>query len=104
MFNLKELIESNLLYQYLSDKLEVPTNLYNLSIDETCAKLDLDHSFTETLLLTYDEATPYPEKELGQFPMRTIIDFLKKSHRFYLYKKLPEIELSAKYLCVNHFE
>lgn len=104
MNNFKELIESNLLYQYLTDKLDIPSNLYHLPLSETCTKLELDHTFIETLLLSYDESHPFPTKELEQFSIHCILDYLKKSHHFYLYKKLPEIELSAKYLCINHFK
>jgi regulator of cell morphogenesis and NO signaling len=103
MYQLADLIESNLLYQYLTDKLEFPNELKNKTVEEACSRMDLNVSFFETLLLTYEENSPFPEEELNSFSIETIISYLKKAHQFYLYKKLPEIELSAKHLVNNYF-
>lgn len=93
-----ELIEENHIYHYLGDKFEIPQNLYKKTIGQVCIELKLNTDLIQTLLKSYDDNFEFPHEELNTFGITEILNYLKLSHRFYLHKKLPEIEQTILHL------
>lgn len=58
---------------------------------------DVDKSFISALLRAFDEK-PFCADEFSSFPIEMIIEYIKRTHVFYLQKKLPEIEQSIALL------
>ncbi len=92
---ISELLENNRLYCMLSDKLDIRTDDYNKTLMQVCKEKEMDFTFIETLLKTYDDTCKFPIEELNECSVFELLDYLKKSHQFYLFKKLPEMELTA---------
>lgn len=90
--SLNDLIKDNQIYNNLSDKLEIPPQLYDKSISQICVELNLNIDLIQTLLKSYDDNFEFPYKELNEFSIQEILNYLKLTHRYYLYKKLPDIE------------
>jgi regulator of cell morphogenesis and NO signaling len=62
----------------------------------------LNSSFIQTLLKTYDDNFEFPYDKLNTFSIADLLNYLKQTHRFYLYKKLPEIEQTILQLFNNY--
>lgn len=92
---ISELVENNLMYHLLNDKLDIKSMDYHKTFRQVCAEKEMNYEFIEKLLKTYDDTCKFPYDELNECSVFELLDYLKKSHRFYLDKKLPEIELTA---------
>lgn len=53
----------------------------------------VDHSFIAALLRAFEEK-PFCAEDFSPFPIGMIIEYIQRTHVFYLQKKLPEIEQS----------
>lgn len=65
----------------------------------------VDRNFIAALLRAFDEK-PFCPEDFEAFPIEMIVEYIRRTHVFYLQKKLPEIEqsillLSSLYTC-NH--
>ncbi len=54
---------------------------------------DVNPEFIEAMLRAFDEK-PFNAGDFDPFPLGLILDYIKRTHVFYLQKKLPEIEQS----------
>ena len=97
-----ELIEHQFIYQYFTDKLDIPAGSYNKPIAVVCEEQHLNGSLIQVLLKTYDETLEFPYAELSKFGIREILNYLKLTHRYYLTKKLPEIEQTILHLSEHY--
>ena len=82
---------------------------YNLATDkdllysyEELRRLNLDQQFIYTLLQTFEDEKTFSEKEYEQFSLEVIIDYLCRTHSYYLSKKLLEIEQSIQILLKDY--
>ena len=67
---------------------------YNRTIEEVGLALSINPDFMVAIIKAFDQDSKPDKKLLMSFPLETILDYLKKTHRYYLDKKIPEIELS----------
>lgn len=92
------MIHQNASLQLFCDKFEIPQSERIVPIkllkNEGAFKTDI----IQVLLKTYDDHFEFPYDELNSFTAIEILDYLKLSHRFYLHKKLPEIEQTIQNL------
>lgn len=64
--------------------------------------LGVPPDFLLTLLEVFEDQTVFKPINFSRFPLHVIIDYLRKTHRYYLDKKLLEIEQSI-HLLVNAY-
>lgn len=64
--------------------------------------LQVNQQFLQTLLKMFEDDTYFPKAELAQHSLEVILDYIQRTHRFYLQKKLPEIEQSIAQLLTNY--
>ena len=69
---------------------------------EELRRLNLDQRFIYTLLQTFEDEKTFSEKEYEIFSLETIIDYLRRTHSYYLSKKLLEIEQSIDILSKDY--
>ena len=62
------------------------------TIEQVCKAHNLDVDFFLEILNSYHDKNYFPQKHLQGFPLKLIIDYLRKSHEYYLQVKLPRIE------------
>lgn len=63
------------------------------TIEELCQENKINQEFLLTILNAYHDHQYFPKKHLQSFPASLLIDYLNKSHRYYIDDKIPEIEL-----------
>lgn len=82
---------------------------YNLPVDknllysyEELMRMDIDQQFIYTLLQTFEDEKTFSEKEYQKFSLEIIIDYILRTHRYYLTKKLCEIEQNIHILLKDY--
>lgn len=64
----------------------------NEPIDSLCASHKIDVDFFVQLTRIFHDANYFPAKQLQSFSTTIILDYLQRTHRYYLDRRLPEIE------------
>jgi len=62
------------------------------SVLEVCRETDVNIDFFLEITNSYVDEDYIPQKELNSFPISLIVQYLKKTHQYYLEEKIPEIE------------
>lgn len=84
-----ELITGSLLRQSVTERLEIPTEQ---------ARIELDDELLELIFDLYDDDRDFPFQKIRKFSIGEILTYLQATHRYYLTKKLPEIEQSLLHI------
>lgn len=66
------------------------------------SELNVNTDFVRVILKAFENEAAFPHAEIKQFPIPVILDYLQKTHHYYLFKKLPEIEQSIYSLLRNY--
>jgi regulator of cell morphogenesis and NO signaling len=64
----------------------------NKTVEEVCKKFKVNTDFFLSIVNTFSNKNYFPEKKLLSFSPLLIIDYLKKTHRYYISYSLPQIE------------
>lgn len=62
------------------------------TVEEVCKQYHVDSDFFLTIVNTFNNRNYFPEKELLSFSPLLIVDYLQKTHRYYISYSLPQIE------------
>ncbi len=62
------------------------------SVREVCEHYHVNLNFFLEIVNTYHDQTYFPVRELQGFPVGMLIDYLQKTHKYYLEYKIPDIE------------
>lgn len=92
---IRELVENNFVYQLLSDKLDIPPGDHSKTFEQVCLEKNMSPKLIETLVKAYDDSSEFPYHESNDLTVLELVEYLQRSHKFYLGKKLPEIEQTA---------
>jgi regulator of cell morphogenesis and NO signaling len=68
------------------------------NVEQVCQQYGIDTLFFLEIANSFINKDFEPEKQLKDFPVRLIVDYLKKTHKVYIYEKLPFIEDKIKQL------
>lgn len=66
------------------------------TVNEVCKESGVNLDFFLEISNSYVDEDYIPQKELNTFPVSLIVDYLKKTHQYYLEEKIPEIEANIK--------
>jgi regulator of cell morphogenesis and NO signaling len=98
---LEDLVEGNKMYQLVTERLEVK----NPSSTDLFARFDMEAELMALILDLYNEDdTDFPYEKLQNFPPDQVLSYLQASHKLYLSKKLPEIELTMEHFFSRYGE
>ena len=62
------------------------------TVEEVCKDCKVNLDFFLEITNSFIDEDYIPQKELHQFPVSLLVDYLKKTHQYYLDEKIPEIE------------
>lgn len=86
------LIESNYNLLPIINRLGVRLGLKDRTIDEVCASNGINTEFFLAIVNTYSNGNYFPQQELLSFSPLQIVDYLRKTHHYYISYELPKIE------------
>ncbi len=62
------------------------------TVEKVCLENKVNLDFFLEITNSFIDEDYIPQKELDSFPVSLLIDYLKKTHRYYLDEKIPELE------------
>lgn len=93
-------MENNYPLNFIAQRYGVPEN--SRTPYQELQFLNVNVDFISTVVKLFDDAYPLSEGEFQKFSLNVIIDYIRKTHDFYLTKKLPEIEQSITLLLADY--
>lgn len=81
-------------YQLLSviNRFDINLGFADLTVSEICEKQNINLDFFLEIVNAFNDKDYFPQKRMQNFSVLLIINYLRKTHRFYLDEKLPLIE------------
>ena len=95
-------METQFSMNQILQRYQLPTNRNLLYSYEELQRTNIDQQFIYTLLHTFEDERTFSEDDYQQFSLEVIIDYIRKTHRYYLTKKLCEIEQSIEILLKDY--
>lgn len=90
-----ELITTRKMYDLVTERLDST----EIGIDENVAeKPELSHELVEMILDLYNNDSTFSVKDMDRFSVKDILLYIQASHRYYMSKKVPEIEQSLLHI------
>lgn len=71
------------------------------TVAEVCRAHDVNLDFFIEITNSFVDEEYIPQKDLDTFPVRLIVDYLKKTHDYYLNEKIPELEMMINEMVVK---
>jgi regulator of cell morphogenesis and NO signaling len=87
-----DLVETNYHLLPVLNRFGISLGNREMSLGEICASVNVDVHFLLAIINTYHNEDYFPEKELQAFSPKLILDYLQKTHAYYLEYVLPKIE------------
>ena len=86
---LDELVETNKMYQLVTERLDI----IEPAAQDIYAKFNMESELMELILELYqNDEDNFQYQKLHKFSIEQVLAYLQATHKFYLSKKLPEIE------------
>lgn len=82
----------------LLHRFELSQDDNNSKVHTFCRKNDIDEDLFLFLINSFSEVAIYNEEDFSKVSVEDIIKYLTATHRYYLYKLLPEIEQTSSRL------
>ena len=95
-------MEAQFSIDQILQRYSVPINRNLLYSYEELQRTNIDQQFIYALLNTFEDQRTFSEQEYQEFSLEIIIDYIRKTHRYYLTKKLCEIEQSIEILLKDY--
>jgi regulator of cell morphogenesis and NO signaling len=89
------------IYQILQ-RYQLPVDRNLLYSYEELQRTNIDQQFIYALLHTFEDEKTFSENQYQKFSLEIIIDYIRKTHKYYLTKKLCEIEQSIDILLADY--
>jgi regulator of cell morphogenesis and NO signaling len=68
----------------------------NHTVAEVCQSYNINTNFFLEIISSFSDVDFFPNTELQTYPFDVLIDYLRKTHKFYLDEKVPEIQAYIK--------
>ena len=98
---LKDVVDQNSNLSLLINRFGIKEPLTEVTIEKECNQRGIDSDFFVEILNLFNDTNYFPQLHLQKFPIVIIIDYLLKTHKYYVDKRLLELEQSAENLKVN---
>ena len=89
---LVDVIHHNYLILPILNRFNIQLGFGNKTVKEICKDQDMHLQFFLEIVNSFLDEKYFPQSELQSFPLTYIIDYIKRSHIFYVDFKVPQIE------------
>jgi regulator of cell morphogenesis and NO signaling len=87
-----DLIHANYLLLPILNRFDIQLGFGDRTIEEVCTKQGVNVVFFMEIINSFNDHNYFPQAQLQSFPLNLIINYIKKSHLYYLDHKIPQIE------------
>jgi regulator of cell morphogenesis and NO signaling len=92
MTTVNDLIDSSKMLQLITERLDTTPN------NKVFKNLEMNHELIELILDLYNDDEGFAYEKMQKFSVEDILSYLQLTHKYYLNKKLPEIEQSLLHI------
>ena len=89
---LADIIHINYLLLPIFNRFGIQLGFGDKTVEETCKEKKLNTEFFLVIINSFHDHNYFPQDKLQQFDLKLIVDYIKKSHSYYLDLKVPQIE------------
>lgn len=93
-------MENNYLHQQILDRYQTNNLFLHYQLKEL-QNINVNNEFVCSLLKAFDNSNTFPKEELNKFSLAIILDYIQRTHAYYITKKLPEIAQSISLLLLD---
>ena len=93
-----DLVEANYHLLPVINRFGINLGCKDKSLDRICKEQNINIDFLLVIVNTFNNANYFPEAELKSFSPTLIINYLKKTHQYYIEYVLPKLESLLKQL------
>ena len=87
-----EVIHHNYMLLPVITRFGIDLGFGDKSVEEICHDRRVNLDFFLEITNSFIDEDYIPQKDLDSFPVSLMIDYLKKTHQYYLDEKIPELE------------
>jgi regulator of cell morphogenesis and NO signaling len=96
---LADVINMNFMLLPVISRFDIKLGCGEKTVNDVCTENNIDTLFFLEIINSFNDKHYFPEKDLQDFPLDLIIDYLRKSHEHYLMIRLPYLDdLVGKFL------
>lgn len=99
--NLTSILQHNPLMELVLDRFDLTYTQLDQTVEIVCKDKCADIDFFVEILRIFDDPDSFEAANLRQYDLSTILEYLEKTHKYYLDKRLGEIERSIDQLRNN---
>lgn len=99
---LLDIVKDNPLLASVVDRFGITYSKWTMSLEKACEADQVNMNLLLEMLKAFGENNYFPQKELSQLPLQSIIEYLIKTHVYYINSRLPRIEQFID-LLVDHY-
>jgi regulator of cell morphogenesis and NO signaling len=89
---LTEVIHHNYLLLPILNRFDIQLGIGNKTVQQVCNEKKVNISFFLEIVNSFLNEDYFPQAELQSFPLRLIVDYINRSHVYYIDIKIPLIE------------
>lgn len=98
MSELNDFIDTSKVYQLVTERFEAKFDSNGKPLQKMGNFIDMNPELIELILDLYNNDEDFPFEKMQKFSIEEILNYLQATHRYYLTKKLPEIEQSLVHI------
>lgn len=89
---LADIIHANYLLLPVFNRFGIQLGFGDITVEEMCKTKSLNAEFFLVIINSFHDHNFFPQDRLQRFNLKLIIEYIKKSHSYYLDIKIPQIE------------
>jgi regulator of cell morphogenesis and NO signaling len=97
-----DIVQDNPLLASVVDRFGIPYSKWTLSLEQACEVDEVNITLLMEMLKAFSDNDHFPKEELIKLPLHSIIEYLIKTHVYYINSRLPRIEQLID-LLVDHY-
>jgi regulator of cell morphogenesis and NO signaling len=87
-----DIIHRNYLLLPVLNRFEIQLGFGDMTVREICHEKQINPDFFLVILNSFHDPDYFPSEQLARFPLTMIVEYVRKSHSYYLDTKIPQIE------------
>ena len=97
-----DIVQDNPLLASVVDRFGIPYSKWTLTLEKACEIDQVNMDLLMEMLKAFSDNNYFPKDELNRLPLQSIIEYLIKTHIYYINSRLPRIEQFID-LLVDHY-
>lgn len=95
---LADIIHTNYLLLPIINRFDIQLGFGDKSVEDICQESKVNTEFFLVIINSFHDHNYFPEDQLQKFDLSLLVDYINKSHSYYLDLKVPQIEQLIKSL------